>query len=174
MVGIGTVLADDPLLTARIPGETVHQPARVVLDSQARTPLESQIVLSALDIPTYIVTEPDAPASRCENLHDMGCKIIRVPAQQGRLDLPFLFKELASKGMDSVLVEGGAALHGSLLASGCLNRVLAYIAPKLVGGADAPSPIGGSGIPIMDMAMPLEDVNITQLGQDILVEGRVR
>ncbi len=172
LVGIGTVLADDPLLTARpTHAKNVHQPARVVLDAQLRCPQESQLALSAYDSPVYLVCEPDAPASRREALHDLGCKIVTVPAQDGKLDLHEVMRELGRRGMDSVIVEGGASVHGSLLATGLVNRVQAYIAPKIIGGKLASSPVEGAGIPIMDMALPLRDVTVEPFGADILVTG---
>lgn len=172
VVGVGTVLNDDPLLTARPEGaENAHQPARIVLDAQLRTPAESQIALSAYDSPVYIVCEPDAPASRREALRDAGCKIITLPTQDGKVDLRELFQELGRRGMDSVIVEGGGTLHGSLLGSGLVNRVQAYIAPKIIGGCNALSPVEGAGIPIMDMALPLQNVQVEQLGDDFLIIG---
>lgn len=172
VVGIGTVLADDPMLTARPSGiENPHQPARIVIDTQLRTPFDSQLALTAYDYPTYIICEPDAPASRREELHDMGCKIVSMPAQDGKIDLRELFSELGRRGMDSLIVEGGATLHGSLLATGMVNRIQAYIAPKVIGGKNAPSPVAGAGIPMMDFALPIKDVRVEQLGDDFLIEG---
>lgn len=172
VVGIGTVLADDPMLTARPAGiENPHQPARIVIDTQLRTPFESQLALTAFDYPTYLICEPDAPASRREELHDMGCKIVSMPAQDGKIDLRELFKELGRRGMDSLIVEGGATLNGSLLATGMVNRVQTYIAPKIIGGKNAPSPVEGAGIPMMDYALPIKNPRVSQLGEDFLIEG---
>ncbi|MGN0072478.1 MAG: bifunctional diaminohydroxyphosphoribosylaminopyrimidine deaminase/5-amino-6-(5-phosphoribosylamino)uracil reductase RibD [Coriobacteriales bacterium] len=172
MVGVGTVLADDPLLSARPQGvENPHQPARFVLDSQLRTPADSQLALTAWEQPTYIVCEPDAPASRREELKDAGCKIWTMPAREGRIDLHELLRTMGEKGFQDVIVEGGGQLHGSLLATGMVKRVQAYIAPKLIGGKAAPSPVEGAGIPLMEMALPLQDVSVTPLGSDLLVEG---
>ena len=172
MVGVGTVLADDPLLSARPQGiESPHQPARFVLDAQLRTPADSQIALTAWEQPTYIVCEPDAPASRREQLKDAGCKIWTMPAREGRIDLRELLRTMGEKGFQDVTVEGGGQLHGSLLATGMVKRVQAYIAPKLIGGKAAPSPVEGAGIPVMDMALPLRETSVTQLGEDFLLEG---
>ena len=172
MVGVGTVLADDPLLSARPQGiENPHQPARFVLDAQLRTPADSQIALTAWEQPTYIVCEPDAPASHREQLKDAGCKIWTMPASEGRIDLRELLRTMGEKGFQDVTVEGGGQLHGSLLATGMVKRVQAYIAPKLIGGKAAPSPVEGAGIPVMDMALPLRETSVTQLGEDFLLEG---
>lgn len=175
MVGVGTVLADDPLLTARPQNwETEpHQPARIVLDAQARTPLASQLVRTACNSPVHVFTGPDAPANRIDALRDAGVQIHTVPAQNGQLDLAEVMTQLGTLGVDSLIVEGGGSLHGSLLASGLVNRVQAYIAPKLAGGAASPTPVQGGGIPAMDCALQLKNPQVTQLGADLLVEGEV-
>ncbi|MGN0037905.1 MAG: bifunctional diaminohydroxyphosphoribosylaminopyrimidine deaminase/5-amino-6-(5-phosphoribosylamino)uracil reductase RibD [Coriobacteriales bacterium] len=172
MVGVGTVLADDPLLTARPQGvANPHQPARFVLDAQLRTPADSQLALTAFEVPTYILCEPDAPASRREALRDAGCKIWTMPASEGRIDLRELLRTMGEKGFQDVTVEGGGQLHGSLLATGMVKRVQAYVAPKVIGGKAAPSPVEGAGIPAMELALPLQGVSVTPLGEDLLIEG---
>ncbi|HBT95057.1 MAG TPA: bifunctional diaminohydroxyphosphoribosylaminopyrimidine deaminase/5-amino-6-(5-phosphoribosylamino)uracil reductase RibD, partial [Coriobacteriia bacterium] len=111
MVGIGTVLADDPLLTCRLEGE--RNPLRVVCDSRLAISLESQIVQTACEVPTLIATTT-ADSEKIRQLGKLGCSVLTLPAADGHVDLKQLLCELATRGVDSVLVEGGATLHGAL------------------------------------------------------------
>ena len=172
MAGIGTVLADDPLLTARPQGqEHVHQPARVILDAQLKCPLDSQLARSAKDSPVYLACSAEASADKRHKLEDAGCHIIDLDSEDGLIDMRCLLKRLGELGCDSAIAEGGGRLHASLLERGLVNRVQAYIAPKLVGGHDALSPVEGAGIEVMRDALQLEDVSVELLGQDLLVTG---
>ena len=167
MVGIGTVLADDPQLTCRLEGG--RDPIRIICDSSARTPLDSRIVQSARTVPTYIaVTERN---ERTAALEQHGVHLLDCAAQNGHVDLNDLMQQLGALGIDGVLLEGGSALAFSALEAGIVHRVQAYIAPKLIGGADAKSPVGGIGIDRMAEALPLRDVTCTPLGEDFLIEG---
>jgi len=148
MVGVGTVLADDPLLTAR-PGGRVRarQPLRIVVDSTARTPLSSRLVASVgPDAPVLVATTPRAPAERLERLRERGVEVTVLPeTADGRVDLGALMAELGQRGVLAVLVEGGGNLTASLVASGMVDRMLVFVAPVIVGGATAPTPVGGVG-----------------------------
>ena len=168
MVGIGTVLADDPLLTARKEG--CRNPIRIVCDSSLRTPLSSQLVKTAKEVPTVIATCRMDGHSPYE---EMGCHVLVCAGSDGHVDLPVLMEILGKHGVDSVLVEGGAGLNWSVLKSGIARKVYAYVAPKLIGGSAAKTPIAGEGIPLMAQAIPLGKPEIRMLGQDILLESQV-
>lgn len=174
MVGVGTVVADDPALTARpveaASGLGTHQPLRVVVDTHLRTPLEAQVVRTAREVPTCIVTV-EAEGAAADALRERGCQLLTVPEAQGRVDIPQALRALGERGIDSVIVEGGPQLLGAVFDAGCVHRVQAYIAPKIFGGADAPGPVGGTGIAVPSEARALADVRITPLGEDLLVEG---
>ncbi|HEY8394547.1 MAG TPA: bifunctional diaminohydroxyphosphoribosylaminopyrimidine deaminase/5-amino-6-(5-phosphoribosylamino)uracil reductase RibD [Thermaerobacter sp.] len=175
-VGIGTVLADDPCLTTRLP-RGGRDPIRLVIDSQARTPPGARVVRAAAasPAPTWIAVTERAPAHRVRALEAAGAQVLRVPATaEGRVDLAELLVELGRRGIRHVLVEGGAAIHGALLAAGLADHVLAFIAPKLVGGAGAPGPVGGPGVDRMAGALRLHRVRLRRLGDDWLVEGYLR
>lgn len=168
MAGIGTVLADDPLLNCRL--ENGIDPVRIICDSKMQIPLESQIVKTAKEIPTIV-----AACRQYENQEKLAAlqeKNIEVIFSEGeKIDLNWLLLVLGQKKIDSILVEGGGKLHASFLEKGLMNRVYAYIAPKLIGGSDALSPIEGIGIEKMEHANKLDEVEIEQLGQDILITG---
>ena len=172
MVGIGTVLADDPMLNCRI--ETGVDPIRLICDSQLRTPLDSQLVRTARDIPTWIFCAHAQP-ERVTALEEAGVRVVSLPDADGkRVDLRAVMNYLGEQQVDSVLLEGGGTLNGEALRLGLVHKVQAYIAPKLIGGASAHGPVGGPGIAKMADALHLADLTITRLGEDILIEGRLR
>lgn len=170
MVGIGTVLADDPMLNCRI--EDGVNPIRIVCDSHLRIPLDCQLVQTAKEIRT-IVAYMDGPKDKIERLSESGVELL-CQEGEGEVDLCELVKELGQMGIDSILVEGGAAMHGSFLKSGLVNRIFCYIAPKLIGGKDAKSPVEGEGILRMGDAVHIEHMEIINLGNDICITGLVK
>lgn len=170
MAGVDTVIADDPMLNCRI--EEGVDPVRIICDSHLRIPLESQIIKSAGRIRTIVAYAEGADEKAKEKLETTGVELIKTENEK-QVFLPRLFQELGERKIDSVLVEGGGTLHGSLLASGCVSRVYAYIAPKLVGGCGAKSPVGGRGIERMADARVLSDIEILSLGEDICMTGRM-
>lgn len=178
MVGIGTALADDPLLTARPDGmdeDEVHQPLRIVCDSELRLPLGSRIAQTAHDHPTMIAATVSDPAAVAP-YEEAGVDVLTVPKgtdDLGRrsIDLAALLHHLGEEGIDSVLVEGGPRLLGSLFDGGHVNEVCAFVAPQVFGGASAPSPVGGIGVAEPGDARRLKDVRIEQLGEDVLISG---
>lgn len=176
MVGIGTVLADDPELTSRIPDQETKSPLRVVVDSSSRTPPTSKLVRSAREIPTLIAVAAQAPAERIAALEEAGCEVfVSQVAEHDRVDLLALLAYLGKeKSIDSVIVEGGATLLWSFFAEGLVDRVQAYIAPKVFGGAGAPSPVQGLGVETPASAIQCSTPTITRLGQDILLECEVQ
>ncbi len=172
MVGIGTVMADDPMLNCRI--EEGVDPTRLVCDSKLRIPLESQLVKTAKDIPT-IVFCADYMMDKKKRLEKAGVKVVVLPdANNERVDLAAVMQWLGENGIDSVLLEGGGTLNFSAMRLGLVDRVQAYIAPKIIGGAQAQTPVGGEGFAKMADAMELSEMSITRLGADFLLEGRLR
>lgn len=176
MVGIGTVLADDPELTSRIPGKETKNPLRVVVDSSARTPLTSKLVQTVYEAPTLVAVSAQAPQKRITALEEAGCEVFVSPvAEHNRVDLSALLAYLGKeKAIDSVIVEGGATLLWSFFSQSLVDRVQAYIAPKIFGGADAPSPVQGLGVETPANAIQCNTPTITQLGQDIFLECEVQ
>ena len=171
MVGVGTVLADDPMLNCRIPGLT--SPVRIICDTHLRTPLDSKVVQTASEIPTIIATCCEDEKAVLQYT-EKGCRVLNV-AKSGdlHLDLQDLVSKIGAEGIDSILLEGGGTLNWSALESGIVNRVMAYVAPKLFGGSSAKTPVEGRGIPDPQEAVRLRDISISRLGEDLLIEGKV-
>lgn len=172
MVGIGTVLADNPALTTRLP-EDSRNPLRVIVDSQARTPLSAQVVRDQL-APTIIAVTPQAPAEKVEALRAAGVEVLAVAAKDGRVNLRELLKILGARCITSVLVEGGATLNAAMINSNLVDKVYWFIAPKFVGGCLAPGPIGGAGVNLIDEGYFIEDTSSEILAGDILISGYLR
>ena len=170
MVGVGTVLADNPRLTCRLPGG--RNPIRIVCDSRLRTPLDAYVVQTAGKIPTWIATCCTEKARR-KPYEDLGCRLFTVAEQDCRVDLRDLMAQLGAAGVDSILLEGGGALNWSALAAGVVQLVLAYVAPKIFGGREAKTPVEGPGVAVPAEAAPLAVRRITRLGEDILIESEV-
>ena len=171
MVGIGTVLADDPQLTCRI--KDGRNPLRVICDSRLRTPITSAIAQSARDVPTIIACAPNASDERASKLEETGCEIVRAPEHDGRIDLRQLMGALGKRGIDSVFIEGGATLAACALEAGIVNHVQAFIAPKIFAGVGAPSPLGGTGVNTPYQAWTLSSTTVERLGDDVLIEGDI-
>lgn len=171
MVGVGTVLADDPMLTCRL--EHGRNPVRIVCDTCLRTPIESNIVQTASKIPTIIATCSD-DRKKISEYKALDCRIIRLNEKNGHTDLNQLMKILGDEKIDSILLEGGGELNWSALKTGIVSKIQTYIAPKLFGGKDAKSPISGIGVPSPDDAFMLTDSRIQRIGDDFLIESRVK
>jgi diaminohydroxyphosphoribosylaminopyrimidine deaminase/5-amino-6-(5-phosphoribosylamino)uracil reductase len=175
LVGAGTVRADDPRLTVRhlAQGKAPSQPLRVVLDGRGGLPATSRVFDPALPGRTVLVTT-GAEHADAALLAAQGVEIARLPAEpEGRVAIGPLLDWLGARDVMALLVEGGSAVHGAFLDAGLVDRVAAFVAPKLVGGAGAPGPIGGRGAGRMAEAVPLADVRTECVGGDLLVMGRV-
>lgn len=187
VVGIGTVLADDPMLTCRLEGNH-HQPIRIVVDSNLRIPIDSQLVKTAKEYKTIIATtviSTEAERSgeisfNCRRFLDSlrslemtGAEIIECQSNNNRVDINDLMTRLGSMGIDSLLLEGGSTLDAAFLEAGCVDEVWAFIAPKIIGGSDAKTPVAGKGIDRMCDAINLQNIDIQNINGDILIKGKI-
>jgi len=171
-VGIGTALADDPLLTAR-DVDAVRQPARVVFDSQARLPLESKLVASAGQAPVIVVCDAGAPAERTAALSDAGVQVLALEASaDGRIEAALGL--LGEREITSVLLEGGATLAGAFLDAGEIDQLRLFVAPLLLGGAGSRPAIGGRGRETVDAAGRALAMDWGACGDDLLISARIR
>ncbi|MGI6216866.1 MAG: bifunctional diaminohydroxyphosphoribosylaminopyrimidine deaminase/5-amino-6-(5-phosphoribosylamino)uracil reductase RibD [Coriobacteriales bacterium] len=177
MVGVGTVITDDPMLTSHIDGG--HDPIRIVCDTMLRTSLDSKLVQSARDVRTIIATCQESEEA-IRPYEEMGCQILQLPevpvdyaGRSGRVDLKVLVEELGKMNIDSVMIEGGATLAWSALDAQIIDKVQTYIAPKFFGGADAPSPVSGEGISHPDECVRLVNSKMQRIGEDFLIESEV-
>ena len=177
-VGIDTVLADDPLLTCRRQDEPGNQPLRVVLDSRLRIPEDCALVRSCAqgEAPLAVATcaSVDDPATdagaKAQRLHALGVEVLHVPQNAvGHVAVRPLLSALGEKGIDSLLVEGGSGIHGAFFDEGAVDEVVVYLAPKVVGGADAPGPVAGAGAAKMAEATALGCPRAHALGDDLKI-----
>lgn len=176
-VGAGTVVTDDPLLTTRLPDELAgdggpHHSLRVVVDGRGSSPLAARVFDPALPGRTLLATSRGANRKWLAALNERG--IDHITCGEGpAVDLGLLLDRLAGRGINTVLVEGGGHLHGAFFDARLVDRVAAFVAPIVVGGAGALGPVGGQGAAVLAAAARLTDVRLRQLGEDLLVEGNV-
>ncbi|MFT3882315.1 MAG: bifunctional diaminohydroxyphosphoribosylaminopyrimidine deaminase/5-amino-6-(5-phosphoribosylamino)uracil reductase RibD [Gemmatales bacterium] len=168
LVGIGTVLADDPLLTTRPPGPRVA--TRIVLDTHLKTPITSQLVKSARQAPVLLVHASNDD-KRLAELSGAGCECLRIDAASRTESIQQLLKELGRRRMTNLLVEGGAAVLGAFFDAKVVDEVWAFIAPKWIGNSSAKSPLSGIGVNSISPTSQLDDVTCELVGQDILLRG---
>ena len=174
LVGIGTVLRDDPLLTCRL-ARPRRVATRVVLDSNLRTPPRSQLVRTARKVPTWIFHARKAPARRAHALEKGGCRLYAVPSTRRGLSLPAILDALGEHQMTNVLVEGGGRLLGSFFDKGLADEFHIYIAPQLIGGAGAAGPLHGEGVRKVAAAPSLSPaLSLTRLGNGYFARGSAR
>jgi len=172
LVGINTVLADDPLLTVRDErGQPLpHQPLRVITDSRCRTPANAQVLKQPGS--TLIATAAEAPPQNVAQLEKEGAEVVFLPAgTDGRVDMSSLLEELGRRGIVNLMVEGGGIVLGSLFDAGLVDKVYAFIAPVIIGGQEAASPVEGQGIELMTKAWGIDRSSLQSIGPDWLIVG---
>ena len=172
LVGVGTVIADDPALTVRHV-RAHRQPLRVVADSRARTPADAQLVRSA-DASTVVAVTDQAREEDAEKLRQAGAEVLIMPRRGGRVDLAALLDELGRRELSSVLVEGGGGLAASLIEQELVDKLIVFIAPKIIGGAEAPGAVAGIGAAALEQAWPVRVVRSRRIGEDLMIEGYLR
>lgn len=193
VVGIGTVLADDPMLTCRLEGNH-HQPIRIVVDSNLRIPADSQLVKTAKEYRTIVACRhfdrSEAERSEVEksslnvnkqkgfldslrSLEMTGVELLECQSNNNHVDINDLMTKLGAMGIDSLLLEGGGTLNAAFLEAGCVDEVWAFIAPKIIGGESAKTPVSGKGIDKMSEAINLQDIDIQNINGDILIKGKI-
>lgn len=172
MVGIGTILSDDPMLTCRIPGGS--NPKRIVVDSKLRIPLTAKVLNQEDDTLTIVATTANASKEKVQILKDMGIKVLIIPEYKNKVDLEALIIKLGEINIDSILLEGGSTLNYSALEQRIVDKVQFYIAPKLIGGENSKTPVGGAGVQNLSEAFKLYNLSTKQIGEDILIEGYLK
>ena len=172
-VGIGTVLQDDPQLTARDEQRSPleRQPLRVVIDSQGRLPTDAQMFRAP---GRTLVAVAKISSEREDALRQVGAEVLAAPAEDGRVDLKALVQALGAQEVTSLLVEGGGTLLASLFQARLVDKVIAFLAPTIIGGREAPTPVEGAGFPHLADALRLERVSLEQVGEDVLIVGYPR
>lgn len=173
MVGIETVLLDDPMLNVRLEG--LKSPVRIICDSKLRIPPDCRICRTAKDYPTIVAcaysdSDCEKPDEKIAELEKKGIEVMNLPGGDGRVDLKKLMKHLGEKGIDSILLEGGGSLNESAMRAGIVREAKVFIAPKIFGGRLAKTPVSGDGVLVPQEAYQMELENITRVGEDILLE----
>lgn len=165
LVGVNTVIKDNPSLTARLEGGAKN-PIRVILDTRLRTPPESAVI-NDQQAQTIIVTGAEVDSTRVKQFSAKGIEIIKLATPE--IIIPDMLKKLGERGISSVYVEGGAEVHGSFLKEKAFQQVITYIAPKLIGGKSAPAAFGGEGIAHLEDTVSLDIKDVKKIGQDIRI-----
>ncbi|MBR0410553.1 MAG: bifunctional diaminohydroxyphosphoribosylaminopyrimidine deaminase/5-amino-6-(5-phosphoribosylamino)uracil reductase RibD [Eubacterium sp.] len=173
MAGIGTVLADDPMLNCRLEGG--RDPVRIICDNHLRIPLNSRLVATAKEQPLIVacLPEEDIDHNKEDLLKEAGVQVLHIPADQGRenksIDLKLLMKELGERKIDGILLEGGGILNESALRAGIVQKAYCFMAPKIFGGCDAKTPVEGQGVALAADAWRFERTGMQTFGDDIML-----
>ena len=172
MVGSKTVACDNPSLTARLKTSEGKNPLRIVVDSKGRIPLDSKVMDGTAD--TIIASTSALDAGKERKIAGAGARVLKLDGPGGHIDLNALMQALYGLGIDSVLLEGGGGLNAAALDAGIVDKVMIWIAPKIIGGKDAITPVEGRGIPLMRDALAVQGMHMDRLGDDILIEGYLK
>lgn len=172
MAGVNTIIQDDPLLTCRL--ENAANPVRIICDTNLRTPFNSRIIQSASAHPAEtVIATCCTDENKKRQYRKKGCRIIETSRKDGHVNLSELMEILGKMNLDSILLEGGSLLNWSALQAGIVDGIQAYIAPKIIGGSLAVSPVGGMGVSLPDEAFLLANTRFISVGNDFLMESEV-
>ena len=168
LVGVDTVLVDDPFLTARIRGG--RDPYRIILDSQLRIPEESKVI-GAPPSRTLVATTEMAPRDKIERLERRGVRVLVLGSREGRVDLKAFVRELGTMGFMSLLVEGGSQINGAFLDEGLIDKFLFFLSPRVMGDSQALGIFGGKGAEQISQSTPIRELSVKKIGGDLLIQG---
>lgn len=174
MVGIGTVLSDDPELTTRREGKISINPVRIIIDSTAKIPLDSKVLKCDEKTKTIIVTTKFASETKIEAIKQKGAEVIVTPSENNWVNLNYLMGVLGEMGIDSILLEGGSTLNYSALDEGIVDKVITFISPKIFGGTSGKTTVGGKGIEHVKDSILLCDTQVSRFDEDIMIEAYVK
>ncbi len=174
LVGVGTALQDDPQLTTRLPGGGGVHPLRIVVDSGLRLPVSSQLATVAPDCRTLVATSERAPVEKQRQLEDQGVEILRLPSYaDGRVDIEALLTVLGTRGIADLMVEGGATLSATLLQRRFVDKVVVFVAPKIIGG-DGVDVVAAFGVETMVDALHVYGMTSQSVGEDVMLEAYLK
>jgi diaminohydroxyphosphoribosylaminopyrimidine deaminase/5-amino-6-(5-phosphoribosylamino)uracil reductase len=172
MVGIDTVLFDDPLMNIRLKG-IWKNPLKVIVDTHGRIPAEAKVLAHDPQL-TIVATTRLADRKKLKDIERAGAQVLICPVKDNKVDLEFVMKSLGAMGIDSVMIEGGGTLAFSALQEGLVDKIISFIAPKILGGACAPTSVGGKGFEKMEDAINLRNLRTRKVGNDLMVEGWIK
>jgi len=174
MVGVNTIISDNPSLTTRLENGGIDA-VRIIVDSSLRIPLNSQVLKVDSTKKTIIATTRKADREKLGKLNSLeNVQVLIAPIKDSMVDLNFLFHWLGSEGIDSILVEGGSTLNFSILNNNLVDKIITFIAPKILGGIKSKTPVGGEGFEKLQDAVLLRDITISTFDEDIMIEAYVR
>jgi len=176
MVGIDTVVKDDPSLTTRLSGDLPDKSrdsVRVVLDTRLRIPEAAKLLRLESDSDTLIITGPDVSGDKKTRIEKKGAKVMEAPVKDGMIDLNGLMDNLGALELTSLLIEGGSRVIASVLAAGIADKIIFFYAPKILGGDDGVPICQGPGPELMDQSIPVKDVQVRRFGDDVMIEGYI-
>lgn len=171
LVGVGTVMADDPLLNTRLKKGRGKDPVRIIVDTHLRIPVNARVLAHPHGSETLIAVSEDVPSRRIERLKTKGISFLVCPKKEGRIDLTALMDMLGNRSITSVLLEGGATLMGAMIREKLVDKFCIFKAPKILGGSDGRPMALGQGPSKMDQSIPLKDIRIKRFGDDLLITG---
>ncbi len=171
LVGINTIIKDNPDLTCRIKGKRKDRPVRIVLDSHLRISLKAKVLDNT--VPAIIVTTKYAARKKIDLLKSKGIKVLIVKEREKRVDLQSLIKKLGALDIFSIMIEGGGEMNAAALEAGIVDKVLFFLSPKIIGGKKSPTSVDGKGIDKLNEAISLKDIKTHKLDEDILIEGYI-
>ena len=171
MVGLETLRKDDPRLTLRRPGGGQKKLTRVIVDSRLRVPTSARIFGTLSQGPIHIYTTRKGTAAAIRKLEQVGARVIPVRSKGGRVSLPAVLEDLGARGLTSVLLEGGGEVIGSAFREGLVDKVILFMAPRIIGGRDAPGLLMGDGFSPLDACPRIRNLRLDRIGEDIYLEG---
>jgi diaminohydroxyphosphoribosylaminopyrimidine deaminase / 5-amino-6-(5-phosphoribosylamino)uracil reductase len=171
LVGVGTVMADDPLLNTRLKKGKGRDPVRIIVDTHLRIPVNARVLSDVQGSDTLIAVSEDVPDRRLKKIEKKGVSFLRCPKKEGRIDLRALMDTLGKRSMTSVLLEGGATLMGAMIRERLVDKFCIFKASKILGGSDGRPMALGQGPSRMDQSIPLKDVRVRRFGEDLLITG---
>lgn len=174
MVGVQTVLIDNPTLSTRLDDVKISHPLRIIVDSKGRVPVDSKVMERCSNQKTLIATTHQMSQEKRKEIEENGHQVIVCPMKEAGVDLKYLMAQLGMMGIDSVLIEGGSTLNFSALKEGIVDKVITYIAPMIIGGQTAITPIGGGGITELKESIKLKNIQVSKVGDDIRLEGYLK
>jgi len=172
MIGVGTAIADDPLLTCR--GEAKRVSKRIIVDSKAKLPLDSKLVKTVKEAGVIVAVTSQASEDKQKRLQDAGCEVLVVEDINGLVDLRQLLKTLGQRAFTNILVEGGGRMLGSLFDNSLVDKAVVFIAPKVIGGKNSISPVSGEGFALVSDAVQLDSMILKKMNNDIVAEGVIK
>lgn len=173
MIGVDSIISDNPRLTSRPENGTARNPVRIIVDSRGRIPVSAEVLKNPADNPVILATTNQCNEQTKKQLQQAGHKVLVVPATDNHVNLQALSIELGKLGIDGILLEGGGTLNEAALRAGIVDEVQFFIAPLLIGGKNAITPVEGNGFSAIEEAIRLTDFKTIQVGPDFLVTGRI-